>query len=191
MTVRQRIMKLLYPLAKLMSAGSGKFARSYTAEALANSSIWDLDFQSIAGSKVSMVDFRGKNILIVNTASDCGYTGQYKELQDLQVKRSNVLVVIGFPSNDFKEQEKLSNDEIAIFCEKNYGVSFSLAAKSVVKKAEDQHPIFKWLSDSNQNGWNDMAPTWNFTKYLIDSEGNLKGMYEAGVLPEIINMRIE
>jgi glutathione peroxidase len=93
------------------------------------------------------------------------------------------LVVIGFPANDFQEQEKGSDEEISEFCRINYGVTFPLASKSVVVKNEEQHPVFKWLTDKSKNGWNDQAPEWNFSKYLVAPDGKLLGYYGTAVSP--------
>jgi len=104
-------------------------------------------------------------------------------LQSLYSKDAGNLIIIGFPANDFKKQEKGSNEEIADFCKKNYGVEFPIAMKSVVIKGKEQHPLFQWLSDPTKNGWNKEAPSWNFSKYLIDEEGRLVGYYDPGVSP--------
>ena len=119
----------------------------------------------------------------MNTASDCGYTGQYASLQALQERYPDELVVIGFPANDFKEQEKAGNEQIAAFCQRNYGVTFPLSEKVSVVKGPSQHPVFKWLSDPAQNGWNDRAPVWNFSKYVIDESGRLVGYFGPAIDP--------
>lgn len=126
---------------------------------------------------------KGKKVLLVNTASDCGYTGQYDELQQLQDKYKDKLVVIGFPANDFKEQEKGTDDEIAQFCKINYGVRFQLAKKSVVIKSTAQNEVFKWLSNASSNGWCNQAPVWNFSKYLVDENGVLLGFFSQTISP--------
>jgi len=135
------------------------------------------------GNELSFEKFRGKKVLLVNTASDCGFTPQYEELQKLYERYNDKLIVIAFPSNDFKEQEKGSDDEIAAFCKVNYGVTFPLAKKSVVRKRADQNNIFHWLSDKTRNGWNDQQPTWNFSKYLVDEKGILLAYYDPSVSP--------
>jgi glutathione peroxidase len=119
----------------------------------------------------------------VKTASDCGYTPQYEALQRLQDRQEGKLLVVGFPANDFKEQEKGSDQEIAEFCKVNFGVKFPLAAKSSVVKGATQNNLFRWLSDSSMNGWNDRAPVWNFSKYLVDEDGRLIGYFEPSVDP--------
>ena len=146
-------------------------------------SVYAIPFELINGDTADLSAYRGKKIVVVNTASDCGYTGQYEELQKLYAQRKDDIVIIGFPANDFKQQEKGSNEEIASFCKKNYGVDFPLAMKTTVIKSADQHPIFKWLSDQKQNGWNEQAPSWNFSKYVIDEQGKLIGYFDPGVSP--------
>ncbi len=122
-------------------------------------------------------------MLLVNTASSCGYTGQLEELQKLQDEFDEKLLVIGFPANDFKEQETGSNEDIATFCKRNYGVGFLLAQKSSVIKGQHQHPVFQWLTDKSKNGWNDKAPEWNFGKYLVDENGVLLNYFGAAISP--------
>jgi glutathione peroxidase len=146
-------------------------------------SVYTIPFELINGDTADLSAYRGKKIVVVNTASDCGYTGQYEELQKLYAQRKDDIVIVGFPANDFKQQEKGSNEEIASFCKKNYGVDFPLAMKTTVIKSADQHPIFKWLSDQKQNGWNEQAPSWNFSKYIIDEQGKLIGYFDPGVSP--------
>lgn len=135
------------------------------------------------GSQLSFEDFKGKKVLVVNTASDCGYTPQYKDLQRLSEEYPDKLVVIGFPANDFKEQEKGTDVEIAAFCERNYGVTFPLVKKSSVVKGPQQHPVFRWLTNKELNGWNDQEPGWNFSKYLVSEDGTLMAYFDAGVSP--------
>jgi len=142
------------------------------------------------GTLINFDQLKGKKVLLVNTASDCGYTGQYKELQKLHEQYQNKLMVLGFPANDFKEQEKGSDEEIAQFCEINYGVTFPLIKKSSVIKGKNQNEVYQWLSNKNLNGWNDQQPTWNFTKYLVNEEGVLSNYFSPAVSPlddEMIN----
>ena len=121
--------------------------------------------------------------MIVNTASNCGYTNQYQELQKLYQTAKENLEIIAFPANDFKEQEKGNDDEIAKFCSINYGVQFPIAKKSSVTKNEDQNNIFSWLTNKQQNGWNDYQPHWNFSKYLINEEGILTHYFHPAISP--------
>jgi glutathione peroxidase len=135
------------------------------------------------GRPVSFREFRGKKVLLVNTASACGYTPQYDGLQKLSERYAEKLVVVGFPSNDFGEQEKGSDQEIAGFCKLNFGVTFRLMKKSRVIKGPGQNGVFNWLTDKNRNGWNSRQPEWNFCKYLVDEKGVLIGYFSAGIEP--------
>ena len=135
------------------------------------------------GKPLNLNDFKGEKILLVNTASDCGYTGQYEELEKLYREHEENLVVLGFPANDFKEQEKATDKNIAAFCKLNFGVTFPLLKKSKVIKGTGQNEIFQWLTDKNKNGWNDQAPTWNFCKYLVDENGKLVHFFSSSVEP--------
>jgi glutathione peroxidase len=148
-----------------------------------NTSVYDIPFQLNNGKTETLSAYKNKKILIVNTASNCGYTNQYEGLEKLFEQYSNSVELIAFPSNNFKEQEKGSDEEIAQFCKVNYGVTFPLVKKSVVIKADDQNKIFKWLSNENENGWLDQQPTWNFCKYLINEEGVLTHFFEAAIEP--------
>jgi glutathione peroxidase len=146
-------------------------------------SLYEFEVHLINGDRLKLGTFKGKKILLVNVASDCGYTNQYDDLQKLFETNSDKLVVIGFPANDFKEQEKGNDEEIAAFCKKNYGISFPLATKSSVVKGAQQNEIFRWLSDKNMNGWNDQQPAWNFSKYLVNEEGMLTNYFDPAVSP--------
>ena len=138
---------------------------------------------SLDGEEISLSDFKGKKIMIVNVASKCGYTPQYKGLQKIHEQYKNKIEIIGFPSNDFLWQEPGKNTDIKNFCTTNYGVSFNLAEKSIVKKKKNQNPIYTWLSNKTLNGWNDNAPSWNFCKYLIDENGKLVHFYPSSLEP--------
>jgi len=135
------------------------------------------------GTTFDFASLKGKKIMLVNTASDCGYTDQYDDLQKLYSENNDKLVVIGFPANDFKQQEKKSDEEIAQFCKLNYGVSFPLMKKSMVKKGGNQNPVFQWLTDSSKNGWNNKPPSWNFCKYLVNENGMLTNYFGSSVSP--------
>ena len=145
--------------------------------------IYDYSIKLIDGKEKSIANYKGKKILFVNVASKCGYTPQYKELQELYEKYSDKVEIIGFPANDFLWQEPAKNDEIKQFCSTNYGVTFPLIEKTVVKKNKNQHPIYTWLSHSDLNGWNDSAPSWNFCKYLVNEDGKLIKMFPSKVKP--------
>ena len=144
--------------------------------------IYHYSVVNIDGDTISMKNFEGKNILLVNVASKCGYTDQYQELQLLHDKYHSQLAVLGFPSNDFLWQEPGSNAEIKQFCKREYGVEFPMFEKIHVK-GKKQHPIYTWLSNSKLNGWNDKSPTWNFWKYFINEKGALIAYYPSNINP--------
>ncbi len=185
MTSRQKILKLIYPLTilsgKLKNANNKILVNKNNAIPL--TSVYDISFELNNGNTISLLSYKNKKILIVNTASDCGYTKQYKGLEKLYEQYKEKLVIIGFPSNDFGEQEKGSDNEIAQFCKINYGVTFLLAKKSTVIKNEHQNKIFNWLSDEKKNGWLNKAPSWNFCKYLINEQGALTYYFEPPIEP--------
>jgi len=185
MSTRQNMLKSFYPVLTSVTRFFGVNSKVVLPKNVSDpvTSVYTIPFELINGDTADFSAYRGKKIVVVNTASDCGYTGQYEELQKLYEQRKDDVVIIGFPANDFKQQEKGSNEEIASFCKKNYGVEFPLAMKTTVVKSADQHPIFKWLSDQKQNGWNEQAPSWNFSKYVIDEQGKLIGYFDPGVSP--------
>ena len=153
-----------------------------TSSSLQTSSIHTFKVTAIDGSEIDFATFKGKKILVVNTASECGYTPQYKDLETLYKTYGNKLVVIGFPANNFGAQEPGSNSDIKSFCTKNYGVSFPMAAKISVKGA-DMAPIYQWLTQKSKNGVLDSEVSWNFNKYLLDEEGHLINHFESSVNP--------
>jgi len=154
-------------------------AVALSANAMAQgSSLYDLSFTDIEGNEVSMEQFRGKKILFVNTASKCGFTPQYEELQALHEKFGEKLAVIGFPCDQFGGQEPGSEDEIQSFCQKNYGVSFLMASKIEVK-GEGQHALYKWLTSEA----GDVNVRWNFEKFLVDENGAFVEHFRSGVKP--------
>ncbi|CAN5910054.1 glutathione peroxidase [soil metagenome] len=151
-------------------------------EAAQPSPFYAFQVNSLEGKEVDLSQFKGKKILVVNVASECGYTPQYKELQQLYREHGDKVTVLGFPANNFGGQEPGSSEEIAEFCEKNYGVTFPMFEKvSVV--GEDQHPLYRWLSDKSQNGVTGEAPSWNFSKYLLDEQGPVVAFYPSKVSP--------
>lgn len=147
------------------------------------SPIYAIKVKTLDGKETTLEKYKGKKMLIVNVASKCGYTPQYADLQILQEQHSDKLVVLGFPCNQFGKQESGTNSEIASFCKLNYGVSFPMFDKISVKKGDDQHPLYQWLSDKKINGKNDDAPKWNFAKYLIDEKGELIKFYGSAIKP--------
>jgi glutathione peroxidase len=144
------------------------------------------------GTVLLFNSFKGKKLLLVNTASDCGYTNQYSDLQKLYEDFQDKLTVIAFPANDFKEQEKGSDEEISTFCKINFGVTFPIALKGPVK-GNGQQQVFQWLTDKTKNGWNNKSPSWNFCKYLVNEEGVLMNYFDPAISPlsEEIIMAIE
>lgn len=128
---------------------------------------------TIDGDTIQLSKYKGQRVLVVNTASKCGYTPQYEQLQELYNQYGGKgFEIIGFPANDFLKQEPGSNDEIADFCKKNYGVTFQMMEKISVK-GKDIHPLYKWLTEKSENGVIDAPVKWNFQKFLIDENGNL------------------
>ncbi len=143
---------------------------------------YDLKMNAIDGKEIQFTRYQGKKVLIVNTASECGFTPQYAELQSLQDKYKDKLVVLGFPCNQFGGQESKNETEIVQFCTKNYGVTFQLFEKSDVK-GNSQNEVFKWLTTKELNGWNTEVPSWNFGKYLVDEKGVLVKVFPSNRKP--------
>ena len=184
MSYRQSILKSIYPMIMWSTHSNGKKQSLENKNgATPSMSFYDLTMIAIDGTPFNFSNLKGKKIMIVNTASDCGYTGQYEALEKLQQQYKDQLVVIGFPANDFKEQEKSDNQNIAAFCKKNYGVSFPLMEKSIVIKKNHQNLVHKWLSDMTLNGWCNQEPAWNFCKYLINEQGVLVNYFPMTIDP--------
>ena len=159
------------------------FNLSYAEEIPDNAkSFYALSADNINGESISMNTFKDKKILVVNVASQCGYTPQYEGLQNLYETYGDRLVVLGFPSNDFLWQEPGNNTEIKTFCQRTYGVTFPMFAKIHVK-GRKQHALYTWLSDSTMNGWNHENPSWNFNKYLLDEKGKLLERFGSSIEP--------
>ncbi len=183
LTLRQQILKTIYPLLLFYKRIKGVNKTTVKGTVSPAASFYSLSVQLNDGKIFPFENLRNKKVLIVNTASNCGYTNQYSDLQKLYQLSKDDLVVMAFPSNDFKEQEKGSDEEILRFCQINYGISFPLAKKSGVLKNAQQNNVFKWLTNKNLNGWNEQSPSWNFSKYLIDREGNLTHYFDAAISP--------
>ena len=133
----------------------------------------DFKAESITGEMIEFSSFKGKKVLVVNTASECGLTPQYEQLQELyETYGGKGFEIVGFPANNFGKQEPGSDAEIKTFCEQNYGVSFTMMSKISVK-GEDINPIYAWLTQKSKNGVKDSEVTWNFQKYFIDEKGHL------------------
>ena len=135
-------------------------------------SFYQIKINNLQGKELNLSEFEGKKILFVNVASKCGFTPQYKELQELQDEYQNNLVIIGVPSNQFGGQETGNSEEIQEFCSINYGVSFPITEKIKVKGSE-KHPLYSYLTDKKLNGKKNSSVKWNFQKYLVDENGNL------------------
>jgi glutathione peroxidase len=157
-------------------------SRPMNTSATSKKSIYDVKLKTLDGKEIDFHHYQGKKLLIVNTASECGYTPQYTELQHLHETHGNEVTVLGFPANNFGGQEPGSNEQIATFCTKNFGVSFQLFAKSSVLPP-DQNPLYAWLTQPELNGWNSEAPNWNFCKYLVNEKGQLLKFYSSSVSP--------
>jgi glutathione peroxidase len=145
-------------------------------------SIYDFKMASISGDEIDFARYKGKKILIVNTASECGFTPQYEDLQKLHDLHGSKVVILGFPANNFGGQEPGSNTEIANFCKENYAVTFQMFSKISVS-GDDMAPLYKWLTDKSKNGWNEEAPNWNFCKYYLNEQGELMKFYASAISP--------
>lgn len=188
MTYRQKVLKAVYPALMWFTKLTGK-----NVSKLAGNKQPPVSFHSLKGllndgSTLDFATLKGKKVLLVNTASDCGYTNQYEALQQLYEQHKDKVVVLGFPANDFKEQEKGSDAAIQEFCRKNYGVSFPLMQKSSVIQSPQQNIIYQWLTDSAKNGWNNKMPSWNFSKYLVDENGVLTNYFDPSVSPTSVDV---
>jgi len=146
-------------------------------------SIHSFTVKSIDGKNLNLASFKGKKILIVNTASKCGYTPQYEGLEKVYEQYKDKLVILGFPCNQFGGQEPGTNEEIVDFCKKNYGVSFPLADKIDVK-GSNIAPIYQWLTSKSKNGILDASISWNFNKFLIDENGKMIAYFPSNVKPD-------
>jgi glutathione peroxidase len=150
----------------------------------AQQSIYDFCVKSLDGKEFCLSSLKGKKIMIVNTASKCGFTPQYEQLEKLYEKYKNDnFVIVGFPANNFMHQEPGSNEEIAAFCSKNYGVTFPMMEKISVK-GNDMHPLYQFLTDKSKNGVMDSSVKWNFQKYLINEKGVLEKVIAPATAPD-------
>ena len=179
-----------FSIVILLSGFSYKRIAKNNNSTVSSSNFYDLKAITIDGQEISFEKFKGKKVLILNVASKCGYTYQYEGLQKLHELYGNKVSVLGFPANDFLFQERGSNEEIAEFCESNYGVTFQMFEK-ITTKGKKQSPVYHWLSNKELNGWNDQKPSWNFCKYIIDEDGKLVGFFDSKVKPlseEIVSL---
>lgn len=162
---------------KVSSQSSSKMINSNST------SFHTLKAVSIDGDTISMDQYKGKKIIVLNTASKCGYTPQYADWQAYYEKNKDKVVVLGFPCNQFMSQEPGNAEEIGAFCQKNYGVTFQMFDKIDVK-GDNQSPVYKFLTNPDLNGWNSDVPSWNFCKYLIDENGKLTHFFASGITPD-------
>lgn len=157
--------------------------QAQTADQEMMHTFYDFTFTDLSGKTFDFADLKGKRVLIVNTASECGFTPQYAQLQELYEQfKDHDFVIVSFPANNFGGQEPGNNAEIKTFCKKNYGVSFPMMQKLSVK-GDDIHPLFQWLTQKEKNGVSDAVITWNFNKFLIDEDGNWVAHYTQKVEP--------
>lgn len=153
-----------------------------TSIMLNSSDIYNIKLKNLNGEELQLNEFKGKNILIVNTASKCGFTPQYEDLQKLYIKYGDKLEIIGVPCNQFFKQEPGTADEIATFCQKNYGVTFTMLEKANVK-GKSQNELYKWLTQKELNGVKNATVKWNFHKFLLDENGKLLADFGSSVNP--------
>lgn len=145
--------------------------------------LYDFKIKSLIDETIiDLSTFKGKKVVILNVASECGYTPQYANWQKFHEAHGDKVIVLGFPSNDFGAQEPGDSKQIAFFCQKNYNVTFQLFEKITVK-GENKHPLYKWLSTKDLNGWNEKEPSWNFCKYVVNEKGELTNYFGSKVLP--------
>ena len=149
----------------------------------ASKNIYSFSIKSLDGAKIDFSKYKGKKILIVNTASKCGFTKQYAGLEKLYEDHKDKLVIVGFPSDNFGGQEYQNDGEIKEFCKKNFGVTFPLTTRVDVK-GDNATPVFKYLCSKDENGVLDATISWNFNKFIIDEKGNLLAHFDSKVTPE-------
>ncbi|HEY5461866.1 MAG TPA: glutathione peroxidase [Hanamia sp.] len=184
----RKIIKAIYPIQMGVSklTGIGIHIAENKNEVVAKDSFYSLKAIMNNGEEISFEKYKNKKVLIVNLASQCGFTPQYAQLESLHTNNKDI-IILGFPANNFGAQEPGSDDDIANFCKLNYGVSFPIFKKNDVK-GNSKQPVYEWLTDKNKNGWNILEPQWNFYKYLIDEKGNLSKVFSSSVSP--LNIRL-
>lgn len=175
-------MKFLSGILMLLVCTFISFSFINKTEVKPAKSIYSYSINSIDGNPIHLAEFKGKKILFVNVASECGFTPQYAALQKLQVAYEDRLVIIGLPCNQFGGQEPGTEQEIKAFCQKNYGVEFLITEKIEVK-GPNQHNLYAWLTSKSLNGKMDSSVKWNFTKYLINENGDLIDQFSSSVKP--------
>jgi glutathione peroxidase len=170
------------PEAKIVKADVSSVSNN-TQSIMAADKFYTFKVRSLDGVEVNLEQFKGKKIVVLNTASACGFTPQYADWETFYEANKDKIVVLGFPCNQFGGQESGTHAEIKSFCQKNYGVTFPMFEKIDVK-GDNQAPIYKWLSDKSQNGWCDKVPTWNFCKYLVNEKGELVEFFASNIKPD-------
>lgn len=184
-TKQMRSFIFILPLA-LLGCGNAPDTANKPTNTMQDTTIMNfhqLSATDINGKPYDMAQLKGHKVMVVNTASECGFTPQYKQLEELYKKyQDKGFVILGFPSNDFGGQEPGDEKEIAAFCEKNFGVTFPLMSK-IATKGSQQSPVYAWLTHKAENGKLDSEVKWNFQKYLIDEEGNFVTMYPSAQEP--------
>ena len=184
MTFKHQLLKIFYKVWMMISrtTGIGKTTTNNNSMTKPAQPFYSLQAVLNNGKPLAFESLKGKYVMLANTASNCGYTGQYDDLEKLHHQYKDKLVVLGFPANNFGAQEPGSNADIQTFCEKNYGVSFPMAAKVSVK-GEDMAPIYKWLTTKSANGVLDAEIGWNFNKFLLDEKGHMLAHFPSKVKP--------
>lgn len=175
--MKSKVIILSVILMGLASMLAAKLSGNREPQGAVPASIYDLKIKSLDGKEIDFSQYRGKKLLIVNTASKCGKTPQYAGLEKLHEQYQNRISVLGFPANNFLWQEPGSNQEIAEFCERNYGVKFQMFEKVSVK-GSDQHPLYQWLQSKTGH-----KPDWNFAKYLVSEDGTRVTFFKSSVQP--------
>ena len=183
MALLKKLITSLYPIQMKISklTGLGIETETNTSNKKAPMDFYSLSAITNSGERITFEKYRGKKVLLLNLASQCGFTPQYAELEQLHQQNKDI-VILGFPSNNFGAQEPGSDEEIAEFCKVNYGVTFQLFKKNDVK-GNNKQPVYQWLSDDANNGWNNKEPEWNFYKYLVSENGNLLNVFSSSVSP--------
>ncbi len=169
-------------LRSLSKKGNKVISPNQRGELLSKSQLYNIEINALDNSPIDLSEFKGKFLLFVNVASKCGFTKQYRDLEKLFQKFKQQLMVIGVPSNQFGGQEPGSAEQIGAFCERNYGVSFLMTEKLKVK-GENQHPLYKWLTNKKANGKLTSSVKWNFQKYLVSPDGELIDVYYSLTTP--------
>jgi glutathione peroxidase len=181
LTLRQKLLRRIYPALIWSQKSRQGLILTNTAKPIVP--FYSLSATTNDNKPLSFTSLIGKKVLIVNTASNCGYTEQYRELEALFQLKSPSLTILAFPSNEFKGQEPGNDESIENFCRINFGIHFPLMKKTSVLRQKDQHPVYAWLTTPSLNGWNSQLPTWNFSKYLIDERGYLTHFFAPGISP--------